>query len=62
MKSPCHKLFERNRNQRSDPNQDVEVIVETDAVVDNENLVECDVEAGIINTTSVLNLHNCSTE
>ena len=57
MKSPCHKFFERNRNQRSDPNQDVEVIVETDAVVDNENLVECDVEAGIISTTSVLNLH-----
>lgn len=49
MKSPCHKFFDRNYNQRSDPTQDVEVIVETDAVVDNDNLVECDIEAGIIN-------------
>lgn len=53
MKSPCHKFFDRNYNQRSDPTQDVEVIVETDAVVDNDNLVECDIEAGIIHLYSL---------
>lgn len=51
------KLFGRRSRRRANTNPDVEVIVETEAVVDNTNLVECDIEAGIAITICFNSFH-----
>lgn len=54
VQSVCDRLCGR---YDVDENQDVEVIVETVAVVDNSNYAECDLEGGKVTTYQPLKCH-----
>jgi hypothetical protein len=54
IQSVCDRLCGR---YDVDENQDVEVIVETVAVVDNSNYAECDLEGGKVASCQPLKCH-----